>query len=434
MDKIVINSAFDYGIDDSLVKIVDNPDHLNRKVASSVRDSWGEVTPEKGRTLVHIIALGAFEKTGANSNSDGFEESVCKKSHKDFVKKSRLYRHHKKTAEEKKDGDVVKSAYNEKMGRVELLLSAIDEKCADWLGDLEKGGAVNFSMGWKCTDGDICSICGNKAHSRDSYCEHLHKTAKAPYGLGKILPDGRKCFTFNREGHWNDISYVDRGADMIAMDLKKLGSADGAECIGGAELAEMMLGHQDSDQVDLFVEKVANLVHKIAKGGIKPVFTSGEIPASTLSKMASEKLEDVFYSLREQNLSVGFKDFCSLISQKLGAQHMDDFASAEENFGEIMLDILSNKVSIKKAASSNTFLPKHFSKKVDLSEVQHYLTGQNKIASIVSAVSIKKLSPKKEITKTAKAVVENYLAYKLSLLSNSKETTEQKILDSIILN
>jgi len=152
MQKIVPQNSFEYPEAEHLVHIVDDPSLMKRKVAGVIRDSWGDIKPEKGRTLVHIIALSTFEKAGCNQNADAFEEEVCKKSHPGFMKTARLYRHHKKTEESKKDGDIVKTAMNEKMGRVELLLSAIDEKCADWLGDLDKGGQVNFSMGWKCLD------------------------------------------------------------------------------------------------------------------------------------------------------------------------------------------------------------------------------------------------------------------------------------------
>jgi hypothetical protein len=434
MQKVVLSDSFDYGVDDSLVKIVDDPAKLKSKVASCVRDEWGNITPEKGRTLVHIIALGSFEKTGKNQNADAFEEYVCKRSHKDFVKRARLYRHHKKTAEEEKDGDVVKSSYNEKMGRVELLISAIDEKCADWLGELDRGGSVKFSMGWNCENhGDICSICGHNAKRREDYCNHLHKSAKAPYGLGKILPDGRACFTYNRDGHWNDISYVDRGADMIAMDLGKIASI-GDSVIGGAELAELMgVADEQTESKNGILTRVSEFVQKMATAGVFPVVSSGS-PLGKIATLKREKLDDVFQSALSSGANIGFSDFCELIANKMAECSSKDIQSAKDNFSEIVIELLSSKDRMSKVSHIKTFdgLILGRASSVDVS----VLEGRNldKIATISSAMDSKNLFSSTEQTKLAKAIVENYVAYKLSLLSNNNMVNDETLFDHFILN
>jgi len=443
-NKLVYNDTFNYGIEEFLVKIVDDPDVMHKKIASAIRDSWGDISPEKGRTLIHIIALGAFEKTGMNSNADAFEEHVCKRSHEDFVKRARLYRHHRKTAEEEKDGDIIKSAYNDKQGRVELILSAINDKCADWLGKLEKTGSANFSMGWSCTDGDICTICNNRAHRRSEYCEHLKKNAAAPYGLGKVLPDGRQCGTYNRDGFWNDLSYVDRGADMIAMDLAKIASINPQDVMGGAELYELFAGDGETISIK---EKVANRIYDMFSKALQNGTLSPICESSPISKKASDDLlkntpKQIFGYFNKKGYIMPFALFCKCLSPHVSKEAANHIQNAQDYFSEYVSDIYSDKERMKliskvgmfdSVPSVNIYLSsdsdREFDKRaniVDNDEAMYIMVNNalNKQASYCTT------TPK---TKVAKALVENYIAYKISAVSK-KEVNDQMLFDLFLLN
>jgi len=809
MDKIVGQSSFTFDGADELVQIVDNPDNLKRKVANHVRDSWGEIKPQKGRTFVHIIALSSFEKTGCNLNADAFEEKVCKESHPTFSKTARLYRNHKRTEEKDKDGDVAKTAYNDKQGRVELLLSAIDDKCADWLGELEKGNKVDFSMGWHCSDGDICSICNNRAHRRSDYCfikgtevttwdgcivpiedikegdyvmdqngsptkviklfcrqvdedvvriktslsgidtvttknhpiltlpgeasgfynidnchyyakindlpvceregfgsfsispdfisagflrpkdfvfcpiidvrefrqlpedvdeqfawvcglfvaegcysknnkqqrnsiqfslndekeqhiierlklfflskfganlkvyktknskgcscrinsieiankffdlcgeyaydkrfhegffnttneikkafldglfegdghqysrqgrttytrlnscsrslvnrvwhmlsqlkeysyysrflnaggpsnrtnkkdgfyvntsygcqleksmltgrgyidnqvvgyiikitdehyagnvynietesgtyiasgitvhncDHLKKNASAPYGLGKILPDGRRCFTYNRDGYWNDISKVNTGADMVACDLAKVASHnDGA--IGGAELAEIIYGNfSDISEKEKVAYEMGQIFDTTSSSGITPMRCGKRLSQKSLSKIAEHKLEDVFHTARQLGTAICFDDFCDMVVQKIGKRIEEEISSAQDNFDTEMANIFSNKERLKKVASIKTYdIPGKPILSRDFDTVRHDLSFQGKTASIVDGVANKKFSKTIGLTKIAQTLIESYAAYKISCAAALGAGSKENMVDFVLLN
>ena len=80
-------------------------------------------------------------------------------------------------------------------------------------------------MGFDCAY-DVCQICKKASKTRKEYCEHVRKNASFPYGMGRILPDGRRCFVDNPEGVWNDISIVPTGADRTAQWLRKAAGLD----------------------------------------------------------------------------------------------------------------------------------------------------------------------------------------------------------------
>ena len=289
MKKLIFCDSFDYGLHgEPLATLADDPQVLRKTAGSQVVEQWGDIQPVKGHSLVHLIALGDHETTGPNRNGDSFGRDICRSSHPTFMTKGALYRNHK--ADPKlKEGYVAKTAYNEDMGRIELLVAADHDKCADWLGDLEKKKAVNFSMGFNC-DFDQCAVCGNKAKTRKDYCDCVKKNASAPYGMGRILPDGRKCFVFNPSGHWNDISRVPIGADAIARDLRKVAALGDSGVMGGAELAESYGITQSGTDLD----KVA-LCRKLAamEKRIEAIAMPKTGRRRTLSKVAVQELRQL---------------------------------------------------------------------------------------------------------------------------------------------
>jgi len=63
---------------------------------------------------------------------------------------------------------------------------------------------------------DECSICGHLARTPAQYCRHVQRGAVAPYGMGKLLADGRRCGVYNHHPLFFDDSFVFIGAERSA--------------------------------------------------------------------------------------------------------------------------------------------------------------------------------------------------------------------------
>lgn len=74
-------------------------------------------------TLVHLLAIGSTERFGCNRNGDGFRAAICSDYHPTFVKHAKFYRNHSNKDPAKSYGRIVKSAWNDKMHRIELLVA-----------------------------------------------------------------------------------------------------------------------------------------------------------------------------------------------------------------------------------------------------------------------------------------------------------------------
>lgn len=181
-------------------------------------------------------ALPAYESFGSNRNGDAFERHWLEKKHDTFVKNANYFKHHQNKDPALSRGKPVASAFNQKTDMVDLVIVADRDKCQEQIEALESGRRVPTSMGCKVA-ADQCSICGHLAKTRDQYCGHVSKTASAPYGMNQILPDGTKCFVFNPDPNFFDISDVVIGAAPESETLLKVASLAGQ--VSGAELAEL---------------------------------------------------------------------------------------------------------------------------------------------------------------------------------------------------
>ena len=179
--------------------------------------SYDSLKPVDDRYVgIHLTALGDEETYGPNRNYDSFPKEACVRYHDTFVKHGHVFSHHHNDAETDEIlGTIKASAYNEKMGRVELFIWADKEKAREGLDTLEKTGECSFSMACR-VPWDECSICG--AHRKNSMdpnmCEHIRS------GLGKVAESGKVAFMRNVLPDFFDISFVTRPADRIAYSLK----------------------------------------------------------------------------------------------------------------------------------------------------------------------------------------------------------------------
>jgi hypothetical protein len=213
-----------------------------------------------GDIPIHLTALGSYEKYGLNRNGDGFKEAWCRRYHDSFVKNAHYYRNHRNSDPKKSYGIVKLSHYNDRMGRVELLVIANGSKEAaarngglvlpdDDIHELMSGKPVEVSMSCKIAH-DVCLNCGHKAASRHDYCtedtcinpDTGYRGFGCRSGLTKAADDGYVQGVDNPHPHWFDISKVITHADRIAYGgLAHYLKSAGVDPIGSAELAEQLL-------------------------------------------------------------------------------------------------------------------------------------------------------------------------------------------------
>jgi len=151
MIKIIDPAGFNF--DQPIMSLVDV--HRNgvdkswlQKSAAVLTKEMSEIRPEKGRTFVHLIALGDLESYGLNRNGDGFPKQANVDYHKTFEKHANFYRHHKNKPHlgHKIYGNVKHAAYNPDMKRVELVINIEDKAAPDTIQKLASGKDIPVSM------------------------------------------------------------------------------------------------------------------------------------------------------------------------------------------------------------------------------------------------------------------------------------------------
>ena len=210
---------------------------------------------------VVINALGSYEVWGVNGNGDAFPSEALSHlslrsdlgtpndyGYKTFEYYAKLFKHHVNKPDSPSFGEVIFSHWNPVMQRVELIVGIDRVSGSDMVEAIESGGNVAVSMGAKVPF-DVCSICGNQAKTRASYCDHAKNylgkiideatAAKWSRQLGKKILPGTKVHVINTKPKFFDISKVYIGADRTAFVLGKAASqgitmysTDHAEVLG----------------------------------------------------------------------------------------------------------------------------------------------------------------------------------------------------------
>lgn len=281
--KLIDSSSF-FKSQEPTVTIIDvsSSKGLTKQASDSrVTEFISRITPDSNKIFVHILAMGAGEYYGANRNADYFPESNLIEWHKTFeTSPAHIFRNHVNKNPAIAIGQVIFSIYNERMHRVEVIAWIDKSKAPDIVERVERGEFPATSMACK-TPYDTCAICGNRAHTRQEYCEHLE------YELGKVYPDGRKVMAINDAPlKFFDMSIVVRPADVTSSILQKvastetiIGSVDNAlnEGITGEGISKQsnlqklseFIKHIDGDMIDSsnsadrLLNKVIDPDHKI---------------------------------------------------------------------------------------------------------------------------------------------------------------------------
>jgi len=226
------NQPMDVGM-----RVVEDPAILTKSAATIFECDYSDMQPDADHVGIHVVALGDFEHYGSNRNGDSFPKKACVGYHDTFVKNGSLFRHHRNKDREKRLGQIVKSAYNDSMGRIELFVHAHREKARDELQKLATDGEIPFSMACKVAF-DRCNRCGTLRRNKydPNQCDHVRQE------LGKLAEDGTITATHNDEPNFFDISFVGRPADRIAWDMwsdVKAAAAAKGEMLTSVKMAEV---------------------------------------------------------------------------------------------------------------------------------------------------------------------------------------------------
>lgn len=289
-----------------------------------------EIKPKPGHTYLHINAMTAGEFHSSNRNGDFFPEENLRKHYKTFeTSPAHVFRSHINKCASKAYGKVIFAIYNERMHRIELIAECPDELVADINARIKDGDFPTTSMACR-TPFDTCSICGNRARSRQEYCSHL-KTE-----LGKIYPDGRKVFAINNGPlTFFDISIVSRPADVNSSILQKV--ADDGSVIGSAELAEMEgLTEESFMRKKAEFKKWGEFIKEITDGQVMD-----SIPAKALLKNISDLSETLVPVLAGFDIAqvltsmadLGINPSVSFLGELIAYKHL---GSGYEGIGEII--------------------------------------------------------------------------------------------------
>lgn len=217
MYKIIDLGAFAPGTREPSVRLLRHS--LIKTASTEIQRYWDGIEKAEGKAYLWVIGVSAMEYYGCNNNGDAFSEPDLRAAHPTFVSNAHVFLHHVNKDPHRSIGRPTFSWYNPDMHRVELILE-IDKSLPGATAQVERikrGEPVYVSMGCKVAY-DVCSICGNKAPTREQYCDHLR------FNLKKILSDGRQVRALNPNPVFFDISIVSRPADPTACALDKLAS------------------------------------------------------------------------------------------------------------------------------------------------------------------------------------------------------------------
>ena len=204
-----------------VVTLIENNSHIKEASSSAITKELIENNqPDDDHFMVHLIAMGDGESYGPNRNGDWWPKKANQTYHDTFVSNGHFFREHNNRDPKKAIGIVKASAYNEDMGRIELVIHGDKEKAAEEYELAKEGKALSFSMSARVPN-DRCNVCDNVATKSADYCKHLKK------GMNQYVPEFQKyAYAINDKPTFFDISRVKNPADRIAHYLDYAFSGD----------------------------------------------------------------------------------------------------------------------------------------------------------------------------------------------------------------
>lgn len=317
MYKLIDSSSF-FSDKEPQVTVV-NTDNLNELVKQAADDRITAFTrtlsPAPGKIYIHINAMGAGEFYGSNKNGDFFPEEQLQSYHQTFeTSPAHVFRHHINKDPARAIGRVLFSIYNARMHRVELIAEVDKALGRDIEDRLAQGDYPSTSMACR-TPYDVCSICHNKAHTRQEYCQHLRNH------LGELWTDGRRVMALNVGPlKFFDISIVIKPADVTSSVLQKVAS-EVDEVVGSAELAEIEDISEVSKEASFrkfadIIKEVTGLVDKASPELEKIIGNTQDLPQSLIRELRLFQLSDTLNVLAELGISPSIEFLAELIARK----------------------------------------------------------------------------------------------------------------------
>ncbi len=299
------------------VQWIDRRDtRLVKHASSDALDYIRTVDPQPGKSIVLVLAMSGSEFYGNNRNGDGFAErpvyingecvlgphETLPQHHKSFVTHGNNFMHHVNKDPKKAVGNILESFYNDIMHRVELLLGVDNNKASQVVQRIQDGDYPGVSMGCRIKY-DICSICGNRAPTRNEYCEHVNGKDMR-YGMNSLLDDGRRCFVWNPSPLLFDLSWVFKPADRLGYMLKKVAEEQSPYEIMSADLGIVV---KDAEIKRSALDKLS-IIDKVVRGDVDAIATDHcddpSVPGfRLLHQKIKPAIEDRFEPLSDKTIS-----------------------------------------------------------------------------------------------------------------------------------
>ena len=312
-----------------------------RAAAGVFRDS--DIRTDDKHSVIHLIAMGDSEVYDFNRNGDAFfgkgrdvefpEPCGEKRAHIQcgnsdrawtFEKYAKVYRDHKNGKDDKVCGEVMKAVHNAKMARVELLIK-IPHDDPVWRTDVQKlasGEDLPWSMSCK-VPGDRCSICGNFAPTKKSYCRHLKDH------MSELTKQGHRVGMLNDHMVYFDISRVRVPADRIAYSLMKVASFGQGPNDRDEHVFIMPRIGKDADPGGIFgksseaLRKLSEIEKRIEASGRSPIdgLAIKDMPAlpdALVSMLGADRprIGNALQSLADIKISLSLADFAKILLGK----------------------------------------------------------------------------------------------------------------------
>lgn len=341
LTKLIDISSF-YKEDEPQVSIIDLDNisgMVKRATDSKIMEFMSKIHPEENKTYIHILAMSASEYFGSNRNGDAFPEMNLIDHHKTFeTSPAHVFKNHINKNPEIAIGKVIFSIYNERAGRVELVCELWNDRAQDVIEQINRGDWPRTSMACR-TPFDICSICQNKARTRQEYCDHLSND------LGKMYPDGRKVMALNVAPlKFFDISIISgRQADPTSYVLQKFAS-DNNQIVSSVEAAEIEgLDKIAETEKVATLKKLSEFIKEIDGGEVAQILDPSENLDSLLNKikdpdysiieiLRNYKLNEVFSTMAHMGITPSLSFLAELIARKLLGKEGEGMGSLAASF------------------------------------------------------------------------------------------------------
>jgi len=131
----------------NLASLVDTRSQIKEASSSAISKELIEQNkPDDDHFAIHYIALGDYERFSHNRNGDAFTKEACKNYHDTFLTHAHYFREHNNRDPKNSIGVIKAAAYNEPMGRVELIVHGDKRKAEDVYENIKQGKDLGCSM------------------------------------------------------------------------------------------------------------------------------------------------------------------------------------------------------------------------------------------------------------------------------------------------